>query len=219
MTDGQGRPLAEQLRGHPEAAALPLLFLSPVGHQPDGGDGPTAVSVTKPVKQTRLHDALTTLLRAPDQPGGARTDEPVDAPLAETHPLRILLVEDNRVNRKVAVRVLGTLGYTAEVATHGADALHALRESAFDLVLMDVQMPEMDGLEATRRIRAEWPADEQPHIIAMTAAAMDEDRERCRQAGMDGFVSKPIQLDELVEMLKQAARATASLGGDGAARG
>ncbi|MFB6271802.1 MAG: response regulator [Salinibacter sp.] len=93
------------------------------------------------------------------------------------------------------------MGHTVDRAEHGIEALEALRKDSYDVVLMDVQMPEMDGLEATRRIRDEWPEDEQPYIVALTAAVTEEDRRRCREAGMDTFLSKPLQQDDLAEVL------------------
>jgi CheY-like chemotaxis protein len=126
-----------------------------------------------------------------------------DAPLAERHPLRILLAEDNAVNQKLALRLLRQLSYGAEVAPDGQRAIDALVETPFDTVLMDVQMPELDGLEATRRIRARWP-DRPLWIIAMTANAMAGDREACLAAGMDDYLSKPIRAAELSAALERA---------------
>ena len=122
----------------------------------------------------------------------------LDAEHAAGHPLRILLVEDNGVNQKLAIRLLSRMGYEADVAGNGLEAVEAVERQRYDLVLMDVQMPEMDGLEATRRIVAEVPAEERPWIVAMTANAMDGDRERCLEAGMNGYISKPIRVEELV---------------------
>ncbi len=115
----------------------------------------------------------------------------------DPHSLRILLVEDNLTNQKVALRMLERLGYRADVASNGLEALAALQKHSYDVILMDVQMPEMDGLTATQRIRQEWPPDRQPSIIAMTANAMRGDRDTCLAAGMDGYISKPITLPEL----------------------
>jgi CheY-like chemotaxis protein len=115
---------------------------------------------------------------------------------AGARPLRILLAEDNAVNQKLALRLLSQMGYGAEVANDGQEALDALAAREFDVVLMDVQMPEVDGLEATRRIRRQWP-DRPIRIVAMTANAMAGDREACLAAGMDDYISKPIRPSDL----------------------
>jgi CheY-like chemotaxis protein/HPt (histidine-containing phosphotransfer) domain-containing protein len=121
-----------------------------------------------------------------------------------TSSLRILLAEDNAVNQMVALRLLERLGYGADVASNGLEVLDALERQSYDVVLMDVQMPELDGLDASRRICERWPADARPRIIAMTANALPEDREACFAAGMDDYVAKPIRPDELADALKQA---------------
>ncbi len=126
--------------------------------------------------------------------------------LASSHPLRILLAEDNHVNQRVAVRMLERLGYRAEVAASGREVLQALERQPFDLVLMDVQMPEMDGLETTRRIRARW-GDAGPRIVAMTANAMQGDRDRCLAAGMDDYITKPLRRADLAAMILACASA------------
>jgi CheY-like chemotaxis protein/HPt (histidine-containing phosphotransfer) domain-containing protein len=121
--------------------------------------------------------------------------------MAQRLPLRILLAEDYVVNQKVALRLLAQMGYRADVAANGLEAIQALERQPYDVVLMDVQMPEMDGLEATRQICARWPVGERPRIIAMTTNAMQGDREMCLAAGMDDYVSKPIRVEELVQAL------------------
>jgi CheY-like chemotaxis protein len=118
--------------------------------------------------------------------------------------LRVMVADDNAVNRKVALSYLKRLGYQADSSTNGVELLDRLRHGAYDLVFMDVQMPEMDGLEATRRIRGELPATNQPRIVAMTAAAFPEDRVRCLDAGMDDYVSKPVSMEELVAVLRRS---------------
>jgi signal transduction histidine kinase/CheY-like chemotaxis protein len=118
--------------------------------------------------------------------------------------LRVIVADDNPVNRKVAVSLLKVLGYQADSASDAKDLLDKLQGTAYDVVFMDVQMPEMDGLEATRRIRADFPAERQPRVVAMTAAAFPEDRARCLDAGMDDYISKPAGLEELASVLRRA---------------
>lgn len=126
--------------------------------------------------------------------------------LARESPLRVLVAEDNPVNQRVALMLLARMGYRPDVAGNGAEVLEALRGRPYDLVLMDVRMPEMDGITATRRIRAELPPERQPHIVAMTANAMAEDRETCRAAGMDDFIAKPVRVVELARVLRRVRR-------------
>jgi signal transduction histidine kinase/ActR/RegA family two-component response regulator len=128
----------------------------------------------------------------------------LDPEQATRHPLRILLVEDNAVNQKLALRLLSRMGYQADVAANGIEAIDAVERRPYDLVLMDVQMPEMDGLEATRQIVHRVDSACRPWIVAMTANAMEGDREQCIAAGMQGYISKPIRVDELVAALLAA---------------
>lgn len=119
----------------------------------------------------------------------------------EISSLKILLAEDNTTNQKVALLMLKKLGYQADIANNGLEVLEALRKQAYDIVLMDVQMPEMDGLEASRLIRQEFSKQEEPWIIAMTANALQGDKEMCLESGMNDYVTKPIRKDELAEVL------------------
>jgi signal transduction histidine kinase/CheY-like chemotaxis protein len=125
----------------------------------------------------------------------------IDPELAARHPLRILLAEDNVVNQKLAMRLLSQMGYRADLAGNGIEAIERIERELYDVVLMDVQMPEMDGLEASRRITAQWPVGQRPRIVAMTANAMQGDREACLAAGMDDYVTKPIRVDALTQAL------------------
>ena len=155
--------------------------------------------LTKPLKPSSLFDALVGLFTGQI----TRLVPPDQAPHFDTQigvkfPLRILLAEDNATNQKLALRLLARLGYQADVVGNGLEVLQALNRQSYDVVLMDVQMPELDGLETTRRLRRELPAAQQPHIIAMTANAMQGDREMCLAAGMNDYVSKPIRTEELV---------------------
>jgi CheY-like chemotaxis protein len=153
-----------------------------------------------------LYNVLTTLFseeldaEAPER----ERKSAFDAGMAERLPLRILLVEDNPVNQKLAMHLLERLGYQADLAANGLEAMDVLRRQTYDVVLMDVQMPEMDGLEATRHVRQEMAEDAQPHIIAVTANAMKEDRDKYLAAGMDDYLSKPIRVTELVMALTKA---------------
>jgi CheY-like chemotaxis protein/HPt (histidine-containing phosphotransfer) domain-containing protein len=129
-------------------------------------------------------------------------------PLAEQAarlPLRILLAEDNSINQRVGLLLLEKMGYVADVAGNGIEAVEALRRQPYDLILMDVQMPILDGLEATRRIRAELPPERQPRIVALTANVLSEQQEECLAAGMDDFVQKPVGLEDLQEALSRGA--------------
>ena len=161
----------------------------------------------KPLHQSQLFDTLVALLGDADTARrpcrrAARPQRSTRG-MAARHPLRILLAEDNVVNQKLALRLLQQMGYRADLASNGIEAIESIERQPYDVVLMDVQMPEMDGLEATRRITARWQPGERPRIVAMTANAMAGDREECLAAGMDDYVTKPIRVDALVEALLQ----------------
>lgn len=160
-------------------------------------------------KGSTFHFALP-LMRASETWSSQAPIEPVvDSRLGELQPLRILLAEDNLVNQKVLLLMLQRVGYRADIAANGLEVIEALRLHSYDVILMDVQMPEMDGLEASRRIRTEVPAARQPYLIAVTANARQEDRAACLQAGMNDYMSKPIQMHALVAALHKAHHARA----------
>jgi CheY-like chemotaxis protein len=159
----------------------------------------------KPLKPNELLAALTLAFGSPPPPLHApRRDNIFDQMPHDGQTLSILLAEDNMVNQKVTLLTLNRLGYRVDVAASGLEVLDAFRRQAYDIVLMDIHMPDMDGIEATRRLLAERAPGQQPYIIAITAAAMREDRERCRAAGMHNFISKPVKVEELVGILTQA---------------
>ena len=162
--------------------------------------------ITKPVKMKDLRSVFVKIFGV-QQEGEHRTRarSDFDILLSEKHPLNILLAEDNVVNQKVAQHILQRLGYRIDIVSDGTEAVEAVRRQNYDIVLMDVQMPNMDGLEATKRIIQESAVEQCPLIIAMTAGAMQEDSQRCFEAGMRDFVSKPIQIPKLIDVLTRAA--------------
>ncbi|HMQ34806.1 MAG TPA: response regulator, partial [Chloroflexaceae bacterium] len=203
-----GAQLAEALRDLPAGRELPLILLTSLGRRPeDLAGGHFAAGLTKPVKAAQLYEAVLDALGADaaPRPRPAPPRQPFDRGLAERLPMRILLAEDNVVNQKVATRTLDRLGYRADVAANGLEVLEALARQPYDVVLMDMQMPELDGLGATARIRRELARWCQPWIIAMTANVMQGDREICLAAGMDDYISKPVRVEELVAALERAA--------------
>jgi PAS domain S-box-containing protein len=210
MPGMDGFTLAEEIKRHPEFAAAVLMMLSSAGQPGDGARCRAmgiATYLTKPVKQSELLDAI---LSARDAAAGSRHLAPVAraARPAGPRPLRILLAEDNLVNQRLAVRLLEKQGHAVVVADNGKEALAALEREPFDLVLMDVQMPEMGGLEATAVIRRqEQGTGKHLPVVAMTAHAMKGDRERCLAAGMDGYVSKPVQAQELFDTVARLGAA------------
>ena len=186
------------------------------------GAAPRAVELARPARGGRRRAALRGLprrspcasricsirsracSRAKPRRGRAALAKPrLDPGQAARHPLRILLAEDNVVNQKLALRLLQQMGYRADVASNGKEAIESVQRQTYDVVLMDVQMPEMDGLEASRQINARWHPSARPRIVAMTANAMQGDREMCLAAGMDDYLTKPIRVERLAEALDQ----------------
>jgi PAS domain S-box-containing protein len=204
MPELDGLALAREIRQHRDERELPLVLLTSLGRLSKAQSSEAfEVQLAKPVKASQLYNALVkALAEHVDQPAAA---EPVpEAGRPPTSSLRILLAEDNAMNQKVALRLLERLGHRADVAANGREAVEALERQPYDVVLMDVQMPELDGLDASRLICERWPAETRPRIVAMTANAMPEDREACFAAGMDDYVAKPIRADELAQALRRA---------------
>lgn len=205
MPGMNGLTLATEIRKHPRGKDLPLVMLTSLSGLDNAklSMGIFTAQLYKPVKQSHLYDVLISVL----------TDRPSKAPPPSTNvlnpqisaklPLRILLAEDNIVNQKVALRILERLGYRADVVGNGLEVLEALQRQQYDVVLMDVQMPEMDGLAATRNICLQWPEDKRPRVIAMTANAMQGDEAKCLAAGMSDYISKPVRVEELIRALSK----------------
>jgi PAS domain S-box-containing protein len=193
MPEMDGLAFADEIRRHNKT--LPLVILTQIGqHLPTNH-----AYLTKPVTPSQLHRVLTNIISMQLAQKSEQT-RAVDKEI-QTSSLRILLAEDNVTSQKVAKQMLRRLGYRADVVANGIEALQALERQPYDLVLMDLRMPEMDGLQATRIIRQRWP-DNGPKIIAITAYALQGDKEKCIDAGMDDYISKPIRMNELAAILE-----------------
>ncbi|MBB6187999.1 response regulator [Rhodanobacter sp. MP7CTX1] len=186
---------------------LPIIILSSV---PEAKKEAAAKGVvianylTKPIKPALLYAVIVenlgvALIKVP-----ARSESALDGDMAKRHPLRILVAEDNPLNQKVVMAALHRLGYNADYVVNGREAVAAVGREFYDLVLMDVQMPDMDGLEATRIILASYPPERRPRIVAFTADAMEKDRRACLAAGVDDYLSKPISMPKLIEALQRS---------------
>ena len=213
MPETDGETLGAAIKNDPDLADCELIMMTSMGSRGDAGRLETlgfAAYLTKPVKESQVFDCLMVVLNTRRRSGAQATPRIVTRhALAEhdTRRARILLAEDNPVNQRVALKTLEKLGYRADAVGNGAEALEALARRRYDLVLMDVQMPVMDGMEATRRIRDERSAvhDHTVPIVALTAHAMREDRDACLDAGMNDYLSKPIKPDELASTLARWA--------------
>jgi CheY-like chemotaxis protein len=208
MPGMDGLMLAGEIRRLPRGGNLPLVLLTSMGVRTDLPGFATvsfACCLTKPIKPAQLQEVLVRVVSGakappPRRPAGTK----LDPALAQRLPLRVLLCDDNAINQKVAMRLLQQMGYRADQAANGLEALAALNTQAYDLVFMDVMMPEMGGFEATRVIRerqrqpSAYPTYKSPIIIvAMTANAMQGDREQCLAAGMDDYIAKPVRLEDV----------------------
>ncbi|MDX2212808.1 MAG: PAS domain-containing protein [Oculatellaceae cyanobacterium bins.114] len=206
LPDMQGTTLIAAIREQSPHHSIPLVLMTHL--YPTGSDQPHPAgvsSLTKPIRQSQFYTALIELFGTSAHSTEAvllKSTKP-NLNLADQSPLRILIAEDNAVNQKVLMRLLQRIGYQADIVNNGLEVLDALSTQRYDVVLMDVQMPEMDGLTATQQIHQRWKPHERPYIIAVTANAMRGDREECLQSGMDDYLSKPIRPDKLTHALKQ----------------
>jgi CheY-like chemotaxis protein len=211
MPGMDGFELARTIKSDQSIAAVRMILLTSYGKRGDGEiarDAGVSAYLTKPVRQSQLYDCLTNVVS--DIPVAGEEDlAPKPSKLITKYLLKearqrlILLAEDNIVNQKVAVRQLEKLGYRPDTVTNGSQAVQALLRTPYDLVLMDCQMPEMDGYEATAEIRRREGTRRHTTIVAMTANALEGDRERCLAAGMDDYISKPVNPEELARLLER----------------
>jgi signal transduction histidine kinase/DNA-binding response OmpR family regulator/HPt (histidine-containing phosphotransfer) domain-containing protein len=218
MPEMDGIALAREIRAVRGAHAPVLILLSSTGQSVASAhaDAGFAAGLSKPLRLSHLRDRLLeTISDQRDTSAGAVP--PMVRDVGSPVPLRILLAEDNAINQKVALRLLERLGYGADVVGDGRQALARLDHAGYDVILMDVQMPEMDGLEASRAICARWAASKRPCIIAMTAEAMQGDRDKCLAAGMDDYIVKPVTLDRLAAALAKCRPLAAATAPEAAA--
>jgi signal transduction histidine kinase/HPt (histidine-containing phosphotransfer) domain-containing protein len=207
LPDMDGFALAQQIRNQPAGRSMPLLLLSSTrlrSDDPRPAKAGFSMFVHKPIRPAQLLDALCRALGVQLQIEKKAPFAPVlDSGLATRLPLRVLLADDNPINQKVGASILNKLGYRADVANNGLEVLRALEQKPYDILFLDVQMPEMDGLEAAREISRRWSRERRPIIIAMTGNALVGDRERCLVAGMDDYISKPVRIAELQAALER----------------
>ena len=213
MPEMDGLTLAGHIRELYPREDLPLVLLSSLGRQTDP-DALFTANLTKPIKPSYLKEVIVQIFQQETESEEEKmrhrvtTQPPFQSSEPAKNPERILLAEDNVVNQKVALHLLHKLGYRADLAANGLEVLDALQRQTYDIILMDMQMPEMDGLEASRQVVALYPSpQDRPRIIALTANAMQGDRELCIEAGMDDYLSKPIRKDELQAALKRTRNA------------
>ncbi|HEX7862802.1 MAG TPA: response regulator [Verrucomicrobiae bacterium] len=222
MPEMDGLSLARAIKSNAAIASTHLIMLTSLGYLPEERrwrEAGISAYLIKPVKETRLYDTLVSVLRGSGQ---SRRSQPVATPGADLsrRSVRVLVAEDNVVNQKVALRQLQKLGYSADAVANGLEVLQAIKQIPYDVVLMDCQMPELDGYEATRAIRAEEQKNSESrrhYIIAMTAHALAGDREECLTCGMDDYISKPVRMEELDSAISRGLQTmNNSCGKDGA---
>ena len=205
LVDMESIQLASQIRNFPNYQTIPIILFQ--GQHIRNVNqlnilGSRIRTLQKPARRSQFYNMLVELLTEKEIVIDTKVESTTATALQTEKPLRILLTDDILLNQKVALAMLSSFGYEADVANNGKEAVEAVQKNTYDLVFMDVQMPEMDGLEATRTIR-NTPDIQQPYIIAMTAHAMQGDKEECLSAGMNDYISKPIRKPELAEMLKK----------------
>lgn len=196
-----GLALGHEIRQLERGQKMPVVLMSNLEGLPQQERSRLTAILPKPIKRQELFDALINLLDVNSKTERASISHISKSALDESPKLQILLAEDNEINQKVACRMLERIGYEADIAANGVAVIEALRHTDYDIILMDLQMPEMDGFETTSIIREKGVAEHQPYIIALTANAMKGDRERCLQAGMNDYISKPFMASDLKDAL------------------
>jgi signal transduction histidine kinase/CheY-like chemotaxis protein/HPt (histidine-containing phosphotransfer) domain-containing protein len=207
LPDMDGLSLADEIRKQPYGRYLPLVLISAVRLRSDD-TRPSAMGISvfvhKPIRPGQLLDSLCRAMSVQLQREKKAPSAPaLDSTFASRLPLRLLLADDNPINQKVGLSVLHRLGYRADVASNGMEVMKALEQKPYDVLFLDVQMPEMDGLECARQICQRWNRDKRPVVIAMTGNALMGDREKCLAAGMDDYISKPVRITELQTALER----------------
>ena len=209
LPDKDALEFVTEMRALPAGEVLPIILLAAVrlradDHRPQQLG--ISIFVHKPIRPPQLLDSLYRAMNIQLQREKKGTSGPsLDATLASRYPMRLLLADDNLINQKVGLSVLQKLGYRADIANNGREVIAALEKASYDILLLDVQMPEMDGLEAARTICHRWPQTRRPRIIAMTGNALLGDREKCLEAGMDDYISKPVRIADLQSALERWA--------------
>lgn len=213
-----GVMLAQKIHGFSKYRALPLVMLTSIGqHQFSEIDIKThfVAWLNKPIRQAQLLDTLNKVFANSSiqseqlkDPYNSRVDnnpvdDSIDHDLANKLPLKILIAEDNSINQQLVIQLLKRMGYRTDVVGNGLEVLHSLEQQSYDVILMDLQMPELDGIETTRKVHQRYASTAKPWIIAVTANAMQGDREKCLNAGMDDYISKPIRVADLISALKR----------------
>lgn len=209
MPNMNGIMLSAEIRRYCKRDELPLVMLTSIDRRKEDlkiiSDYFSAY-LLKPIKQSQLYNAIISVFKeAKEEHVPGKRETQFDSELAQRYPLRVLLADDNVINQKVAERMLQRMGYRPDIVSNGLEVLQALENVPYDLLFIDVHMPEMDGLDATRRICKQYSREERPLIVAMTADVMKGDMEKCLAAGMDDYIGKPIKVPELIRALERAA--------------
>ena len=209
MPDVDGFELAKRIHSQEGFTNLPLVLLSSLGHKADKHiRDEFAAVMAKPAKSSQLFEVIANVFQGDVNNSQDKREIKVEATLnqgfAEKYPLKILVAEDNSINQKVINRMLSKLGYRPDIVGNGLEVLETMTRQSYDVVLMDVQMPEMDGIEATKEIIEKWPGSKKfMRIIAMSAYAFQEDIDKCLEAGMDDYIVKPMKIEDLAQSLSK----------------